>query len=102
MEAANIQGDRPLHHVVRNNCLDSAELLLSRGANLEAKNINGNTPLPTTASFKHSLEIAGLLIDQGANLGATNNAGNTPLHLLCERRATLSILVYFGPGLQQQ
>ncbi len=54
------------------------ELLIDKGAELEARNNHGNTPL-MVAVLHSRPEIVQLLIDKGAKVEARNNHGNTPL-----------------------
>ena len=59
-----------------------AAVLVSNGANTEAKNISsGYTPLHIAAEKGH-METAALLVSHGANIEAKNNDGKTPLDLL--------------------
>jgi hypothetical protein len=58
----------------------TAELLLSKGANVNAKTTqNGETPLHR-ASMCGNKEVAELLISKGADVNAKENHGLTPLH----------------------
>ena len=50
---------------------------------LEAKNIDGNTPLIIAAEYGHA-NIVKILIDKKANIEATNNNGQTPLIIAAE------------------
>src|SRR5438045_9438787 len=61
-----------------------AELLISIGANANAKNgsDNGSTPLHWTAGDRvcaPNVRIARLLLEKGAEVDAKTGAGNTPL-----------------------
>jgi hypothetical protein len=67
-----------LHHAAHDNSLDIATLLIDRGADIEATNNDGRTPL-LQAAHDNSLEVATLLINRGADIEATNNDGYTPL-----------------------
>ncbi|MEK7801635.1 MAG: ankyrin repeat domain-containing protein [Pseudomonadota bacterium] len=58
--------------------------LLAQGANIEATDNNGNTPL-LLAGGMHGTKIVLALLAQGANIEATNNNGNTPLLLAAAR-----------------
>ena len=59
--------------------LPSRELLLSKGADVMARNSGGFTPLHA-AAFSGSLPIAKLLLEKGAVLeDAANKSGVTPL-----------------------
>ncbi|KAH8999662.1 ankyrin repeat-containing domain protein [Lactarius hatsudake] len=56
-----------------------ARLLVERGADVEAQDQLGTTPLHL-ASLYGRLEIAQLLLDQGANAHARSNRSRSPLH----------------------
>jgi len=58
--------------------LEIVKLLLDRGACIEAKNNDGDTPLIIACSGGH-LEMVKLLLDRGACIEAKNNNGDTPL-----------------------
>ena len=53
-----------------------AELLLSEGANVRARNRWGNTPLHSA----RNTEVAELLIASGADVNAKDKQDRTPLH----------------------
>lgn len=68
--------DRTLLHYCENP--DCCSLLLAHGADINARDIYGNTPLHAhTGAFP----LMKLLLDCGADVNARNNAGKTPLHL---------------------
>jgi len=72
-------GNTPLLLASREGRLEIAELLLDKGANIEAKNEDGGTPL-LIASQGGRLEIVALLLQSGANVEAQGNVtGNTSL-----------------------
>ena len=52
--------------------------LLAKGANIDARNEDGGTPLHTAAFFGQA-EVAEVLIQGGADINARNNEGATPL-----------------------
>ncbi|MGE0131295.1 MAG: ankyrin repeat domain-containing protein [Blastocatellales bacterium] len=54
-------------------------MALGAGADVNAKDINGSTPLHYAAYYGH-IQIAELLIARKANVNAKNFFGNTPLH----------------------
>ena len=62
-------GSTPLHH-------EAVELLVVAGADVEARDDDGRTPLHTASRAE---EIA-VLVTAGANLEARDNDGLTPLH----------------------
>ncbi|KAF7532903.1 hypothetical protein G7054_g7529 [Neopestalotiopsis clavispora] len=73
------QVQTPLHYASTHGALAAAEVLVSRGADLKARDWAGSTPLHCAAGHD-SLEIAKLLIDRGADISAAENNGETPLH----------------------
>ena len=54
--------------------------MLDKGAQLEAKNSNGSTPLHHAAAKGHA-EIVRLLCDRGADVEARSDSGRRVLHL---------------------
>jgi ankyrin repeat protein len=65
-----------------------AETLVSHGADVNARNKNGMTPLFYAVSHDFTA-IAQLLIGHGADVHATNIAGMTPLHFAGNQTAAL-------------
>ncbi|MFP3030265.1 MAG: ankyrin repeat domain-containing protein [Wolbachia sp.] len=68
-----------LHSAARENKVIEAEDLLKKGADINAKDDKGWTPLHEAAS-KGSLELAKLFVKERADVNAKNNKGWTPLH----------------------
>jgi ankyrin repeat protein len=120
-ESANISGFTPLHNAcihdhlavvnellghgviidANNNSSDGTTTILgkrkSRGANIEAKNVFGNTPLYGASAGGH-LAIVKKLLSRGANILAANNDGQIPIHmaLICRRsEVAKSLLQHF-------
>jgi ankyrin repeat protein len=56
----------------------TVETLLNNGADIEAKNEDGSTPLDWAAAFAQT-DILKLLIQRGAKTNVTDRYGNTPL-----------------------
>jgi len=63
--------------------LDTANCLISSGANIGARDNHGNTPL-LNALFSNNFEFVELLINKGADLLVTNKDGYTVLHAAVE------------------
>ena len=77
---ASIKADKtPLHWAAANNMAETAQLLITWGANVNAKSNKGSTPLHN-AAWKNATETAELLIAQGAEINAKADKGRTPLH----------------------
>lgn len=65
-------------HSYMNNddSLEIVKLLLANGANVNAIDNDGNTPL----HYVRNVEIAKLLVEAGANINAKNEFGHTSLY----------------------
>ena len=80
VNAMNKYGWTPLHEAVTGGHKDIAYLLISKGADVSAKEAkNRITPLHW-AAWRGRKEIAELLISKGAHLNTKNKDGGTPLH----------------------
>jgi len=65
------------------NNLEVADLLIAKGAHVNAQDINGKTPL-RLAVQRNNREVAELLIDKGAYVNTQDDDGITPLHFAAE------------------
>ncbi len=74
------QIDKALFEGCREGDFNKVRLAINFGANLEAKNNSGRTPLHLASEFNR-ISIAKLLIERGAIVRANDNGGRTPLHL---------------------
>ncbi len=82
--ASSKSADQPiidqLFDAVKNNQIEIVKELLDRGANVNATDENGNTPLHWAAKNVHT-DIVELLIDTyHVDVNIQNEWGNTPLH----------------------
>ena len=75
MPDGSILGATPLHNA--SNSKEIAELLISKGANVNAECDRGRTPLHE-AAYIGSLSVVKLLIEKGADVNALDNQGRTP------------------------
>jgi hypothetical protein len=69
-----------LHWAAKKGYKDVAELLIAKGADVNAKNKNGSTPLHMAVE-KGYKDVAELLIAKGADVNAKDEYGSTPLHM---------------------
>ncbi len=70
----------PLHEAAAAGDVDQVKLLLSKGADINAKDEEGRTSLHS-AAWCGRKEVAEMLIAKGANINETDVSGQTPLHL---------------------
>ncbi|KAI1695768.1 ankyrin repeats (many copies) domain-containing protein [Ditylenchus destructor] len=85
-EAVDGKGRTALHIAAANNAIDVAYTLKENGANVDAKDKDGRTPLHLVATMERTFverayDITGHLLRGGANKDATDNNQQTPLHL---------------------
>ena len=68
----------PLHQAARRGCGSVAAALLDHGANIDAGDSKGQTPLRRAVNCRQ-LQLVPLLVRRGANPQAEDNRGVTPL-----------------------
>ena len=71
-------GTTPLHHAAEEGHKEIAELLIAKGADVNAKEGGDHTPLHRAAVGGHE-DVAELLIDKGVEVNAKNRLSLTPL-----------------------
>jgi len=78
-EAKDEFGRSAMHWAARFDRRSLAELLVDRGAEMNARDKDGLAPLHTAAAYG-SREVVRLLLDGGADIGPKSGNGKTPLH----------------------
>lgn len=68
-----------MHYAALRGETKSIEMMLKLGADVNARDVQGKTPLHDACIKGHS-ETVRLLLDHGANIGARDKNGVTPLH----------------------
>jgi ankyrin repeat protein len=94
-------GNTPLHTSAIVGSVSIAGLLLSKGADINARNNQLQTPLHVSI-YNRQEAVAILLIEKGADLSLQDLAGNTPLHETAySNNATIAgLLISKGAGLE--
>lgn len=80
----HLEGQSPLHIAVGNAALDIAQLLIARGARVDAYNLYRETPL-LIATKKKLTPLAKLLLMHNANPNTETKIKETPLHFAVTR-----------------
>ena len=79
----NVQGQTALHKAVRRGDTDITSIILNHGADVDAQDNGGSTPLHlaiSDASLPYVEQAVGLLLKHGANINLRNGQGQTALH----------------------
>ena len=85
----------PLHRASYNGHTPVVSFLLSEGADIEARTIDGWQPLHCACRW-NKVEVASLLLQNGACVNTQTNGGQTPLHLASSNdraKRTLELLL---------
>ena len=72
--------DISIHYAANSGNIEAIKQHLAAGADVNAKDKRGTTPMHKAAGRGHK-EIVELLIAEGADVNATDGDGDTPLHL---------------------
>lgn len=67
-----------LHAAAHGSCLDIIKMMIGRGAKVDMRGCNGETPLHVAS--RKNFEAAKLLLNARANVNAKDFSGETPLH----------------------
>ncbi len=101
MKQARRDGSTPLHAAALENARDTALLLISRGADVQAKSKDGYTPLHYAAG-QNARDTALLLISHGADVQAKDEDDYTPLHHAVRNNARDTALLLISRGADVQ
>ena len=102
--ATDFIANTPLHYLCRSTWSAAADrlvclrLLLDAGANLEAVDCNGHTPLHWCATEVRNVEIVSSLVEAGANVNAAADLGKTALHFAASTGALACVKVLLAAG----
>jgi ankyrin repeat protein len=81
LRARDREGKTALHWAAADGSLETLELLISKGAEVDAKDTRfGRTPLHN-AAYSSEVKSVATLLDKGAKLNAKDNDGCQPIHL---------------------
>jgi len=83
-----VDGDTLLASAAGRGHFQSVRYLLQKGADVNAKNMSGDTALTSVLQFaerRHVLDVVKLLFSFGADINLKNCRAETPLHLACNR-----------------
>jgi len=98
-----ITGYRPLHAAIRKGNKELVELLINKGADVNGRDLRGNTPLMTTlwsetSDMNIKREMAELLINKGAKVNAKDANGWTPLHNAVNKGNKIMVELFIAKG----
>ena len=102
IDARNSSQKTPLHLSIENGHFGIADTLLDAGADINAQNKDGATPLMLAATKPHGREILERLIRRGAKLDLCDNFGRTALAVAvqCENWLNAETLLKHGGDIQ--
>ena len=90
--ALAILENSPMHWAACNQDPTVLGPLIEAGADLEAWNLHGLTPLQLAAYINPNPAVIRALLEAGADVNARNYRGETPLHLAARNNANPAVL----------
>jgi len=94
-DVSDQDGITPLHDAARSGDGNTAALLISKGAKIDALDIYGETPL----HYASSSQIVSILLDRGADIEARDKYLQTPIHTAKSGEA-ISMLLNRGANIE--
>jgi len=98
LELEDGEGEKPLHACAFNNQPEAARLLLDAGADINCKNLKGNTPLMIAGALGHYSLLEILATHPKINIQAEDFAGKTALHHALVSHRTKSVIILLDAG----
>ncbi|XP_044764467.1 ankyrin-3-like [Coccinella septempunctata] len=83
-----------LHEATKAGRLDIIKTLLDNGADVEARDEAGQTPLHWAVRFHSSMDLVKTLVESGADVNSKDEYGCTPLHILCTKGAGVNMDIF--------
>ncbi|MHC4183250.1 MAG: ankyrin repeat domain-containing protein [Planctomycetota bacterium] len=100
--SVNQGGRTPLHTAASMGRADAVQTLIERGADVNARDIHGNTPMSLVAekstAHKKYMDVAKILIQYGADLDARNEEGYSPLEIAIGQYSRKFMKLYLSNG----
>ena len=90
-------GETALHIVTQRRDLTWMQFLIGKGANVNARDVRGQTPLVVASNFSF-VEGVDLLVAHGAKVDEPNSAGETPLITAVHNRNIALVRVLLKAG----
>ncbi|XP_034937941.1 putative ankyrin repeat protein RF_0381 [Chelonus insularis] len=89
-----------LFHAIHNGNIKMTELLLSNNANVQHKNINGDTPLHLATRYFIDTKFVEILLRYNAKVNEINKDSLVPLHFACDEGniKKIQILLDYNAG----
>lgn len=96
-------GMTPLHKIASGKTLKGAASLIKKGADIEAKDVKGSTPLIVASEYGNEAMIK-YLLESGANLEAANANGWRALHMAayCGEINSMALLIKEGAEIESK
>ncbi|XP_065556118.1 serine/threonine-protein phosphatase 6 regulatory ankyrin repeat subunit C-like [Artemia franciscana] len=88
----------PLHHAVISGDLEVIKMVLDKGADVNARDIYGESPLHLAASSRCSQTVVKRLLKLGADVHIRNENGESPLHLAASQEHPKSVENFLKSG----